>query len=404
MVGDDELDLSLIAAIGDRGRGRSRGRGRPGRGAERVVAVEQATVTAHEGDDADDEHAALLQIASVGEGRPAKRKLAQRSFEMMREVRHAKEVKRLKSQVESAKGGTASLRQKLQVASLRFPGLSQIVAVDSPRDLMLKAERAQSLSMRSPFRDAGAPRNAQTWAAYVVSQTIQTLEQQRAYDMLLGQTEGEAIGRTAVLAWMSDETKQRARLKFTKQFEANINPSMHLSVDTLVGLGRIKVFDHSDEPTADVSYHPKPLQLLGKTTAFLLEGLMKMLPLRIDDGEVLSELSKANDNVLIVFGTDRCATEGSMLRVVWDRIEARAPLKVIPHAEPCGTHGGALVKGRAPDAKHVQKIIHGFARIVRQGKDLNDMHTSMYARVECTAAVVAGEPPEAVKEARKATF
>ena len=147
-------------------------------------------------------------------------------------------------------------------------------------------------------------------------------------------------------------------------------------------------------------YIPKALQLLGKSTAFLFAGLLEQFPFELD-GPTLQELAAANEMVLIAFGTDRCATEFSMLKVVWDRIYRLSPLNVLPHAEPCGTHGGPLVKGRAPDAKEVNTMLHGFSAIARQGKDLRGMHEELYHNVSSHASYVVGDAPGDAKAARE---
>ena len=255
--------------------------------------------------------------------------------------------------------------------------------------------------MRSPLRDAGAPRSAQARAALLVASTIMTLQKQSTARILYGDGCSDVRGRTAMLTWMCDETKQRIKVSFEVQHEGLRAPRMHTSVDVLVAQGRQLEFHFDDSPSEESLYYPKSLQLYGKNTAFLLEGLKRQLPIKMFEPGVLLDVATANEEFVIAFGTDRCTTEFSMLRVVWNHIHYSAPLNVTPHAEPCGTHGGALVKAMAPSLRDVMKMLHGWSRLVRQGKFLSDAHKYIYRQLSASATVVLGQPSEDVKQPRQ---
>ena len=170
-----------------------------------------------------------------------------------------------------------------------------------------------------------------------------------------------------------------------------------------MGGGRQYVFLCGDShPTKETVYFPRALQLFGKTAEYLLAGLLKQYPVELSV-ENMQEVAGCNELVLLAFGTDRCATEFSMLKFIWERCYRTCCLNILPHAEPCGTHGVALVKGRHGESKVVTKMQHGFSRLARQGKDLQEMHESLFRAVAYGAAYVVGAAPDAVKSARKAS-
>lgn len=398
---DDQAaaEMAAIAAIGDGRRRRRRG-SRVGAETHDVVAGDGQGIGIQQITPLDVQDNEMMQIVAVG-NKTTKRKLDNNSNEMMYGLRMAKKASQQKNQLVKEKATRDSWEKQLQLASIAFPGLRQMAVFKNVNvtDSLVKAGYSEALSMRR-VQPAGPLNTAQARSAFLVASTIETLQAQQTGDILFGNSSPDATGRICMLTWQSDETKQRTRFKFKTLFNGAKSPTMQTSIDILVGGGRQYLFQNSEEPVKETVYYPKALQLFGKNTAFLFAGLLKQFPIKLD-GPTLQEMAAANETVLIAFGTDRCATEFSMLRLVWDRIHTLSPLSVLPHAEPCGTHGGPLVKGRAPHAKEVNKMLHGFSRLARQGKDLRDMHAELYADVSAHASYVVGDAPDDVKAARE---
>ena len=370
-----------------------------------VVAAADAVVVfgGHDDDGLAVATADVLDIADLGATR-APPKPRNRSHEHCHRMRATKSIKRLRVSLDSAQERAADLGSSLQLAAVAFLALAgTIVATSStsPADARVKAAHSERLSMRGPVKDITALGSAQVRAAYLVSSTLRSVMWQTLQDMLYG---GAAMGcsrRSVMLCWQHDETKQRLKLQWLAAVPGTRTPHMQASIDVMVGSGAVHVWD-DDCVVATEPCLARSLQLMGQSTAFILEGLLRQMPFRVNDAEAMTLLAGHNDDVLLGWGCDRASTNMSVFRWIFDVIHHDVALNVTPHVEPCGCHGVALAKGRASGLKTISEGIHGWSRLNRLAKNFDAIRTAVHARVVSSCRVVEGPPPDDVLARRKA--
>ena len=350
----------------------------------------------------------LVAIAELGARRA--HKAGHRSHEHMKDVRSAKERKRHQAELLAEKIKSEVLTSTLQLARVAFPGLSSDVLVGLPSSKLTpvtKATMAESLAMRSPVKQDGAANVAQVRAAAVVAATALSLQRQSVRDCLFGEGEHArqvgAVGsaKVAMVVWQHDETKQHLRLHVKQQLQGTMVPHTQMAVDVMVGSGRILCWD-GDTISYDEPCIARCLELYGGNADFICSGMLRQMPVDVSDLDQMLEMTANHDELLFGWGMDRASANYAALAWFFDFIHHRLPLNVIPHVEPCGTHGVSLAKGRAGGLKEVSQGINGWSRLNRMSKTMSSLYDAVNAHVTATCVVVDGPPPEDVAALRKA--
>ena len=226
MLDGEAAELEAIASIGTRKRRRRGGASSKSGDLPAAPLLESGEI--HElpvpvdGHESGEIHE-LAQIAAIGDATtPVLNKHHSREWALYMTERRAS-VRRQK-EVDIEKARTHAEQQKLQRACVAFPGIQQIVSVDMGKATSTEtAKYAESLSMRPVQRDEEL-RRAQSRAASLVASTACSLMREHTNDIVYGT--GDKAGRTAMLTWVSHETKQRTRFRFKTEFANMQCPSM----------------------------------------------------------------------------------------------------------------------------------------------------------------------------------
>ena len=147
---------------------------------------------------------------------------------------------------------------------------------------------------------------------------------------------------------------------------------MQVPQDVMMQSGRY--FDTSDEGggTLPEPYLCKALIVEGTSAPHLVCGLLRRFPFKFDDAAEWAQI--ADPAMVLAFLFSYCADRASANFVVaaatFRFVVRCAPLTVLPHLEPCGTHGAAIVKGRSRGQVALMAALHQFVKLMRFGSTL----------------------------------
>ena len=85
--------------------------------------------------------------------------------------------------------------------------------------------------------------------------------------------------------------------------------------------------------------------LWRQTANFLLEGLLRQMPFRLDRIDVLTMLGESSDAVVLTFTRDGASANTNCLEWLFDFLRAHGPPNLLPHNQFCCLHRVAIARG-----------------------------------------------------------
>jgi len=180
--------------------------------------------------------------------------------------------------------------------------------------------------------------------------------------------------RVHVLNGQWDETVQQLRTFVLKKRLGEIESQKAASAQIMMQHYVLLVMENmgikSREP-----YFVKAFVCMCTTADVLVEGLLRGMPFRFDDCEVLWRLISACDDFVLVLAFDRASANWSIVRWLWETLLKPGMPMLLPHAEPCSLHGKSLVLRSPSSSKEIEKKTHTFGawmRFWRNGLAIKD--------------------------------
>lgn len=346
----------------------------------------------------------VLDIALVAEHDHGARTI-NHSSDHMKDCRMAKHKRKSARELATVKADNAQQQARLQLATISFPSLRSIAGTfKAPKTALADASATARLAMKRLQRDDCA-RQSQNVAAFIVSSTITTLQEQRTRDIMFGpEPEAFDVPRILIHTHQHDETNQKCRLKIHVESDVpglRSAPSQ-ISVQVMVARGDVYVFE-GDTQTIAEPFHRRSVRLMGQSTKFILAGIERYMPVCLTDIPAIAELARLNEWVVFGWSIDQCITNFSALNVQFDRIHHDHSPNVIGYVEPCGVHCAALSKGRAPGLKAINVVTHAWSRWNRVGTNMAALTKTLLVNIQIGCEVILGPPPDDLVAHREAS-
>jgi len=166
----------------------------------------------------------------------------------------------------------------------------------------------------------------------------------------------------------------------------------------MMALGAIASWEASEDDVFRATIEPwlcKGRVLAHQTTDWLLEGILRQMPFDIESTGVLKDLTSTFQIFFLLFSCDRASANFSSLFYIWDRIVQSRVLGIVPHCEPCASHGVPLAKGRCPIAKDLLAASFSFTRFMRYDRNVQDIRASVERVVSASLVIIHGSPSAA---------
>ena len=117
------------------------------------------------------------------------------------------------------------------------------------------------------------------------------------------------------------------------------------------------------------------------------------------DKEQMLTILAACDAFLLPFGGDSAPANLVVVSTIFNQCSG-LPATLLPHLEPCGAHGIALVKGRPRAFKQITSVLYSFTKLMKQGRNLSDMQRLVATECKIRLRVIREPVPDAVKQQR----
>lgn len=206
--------------------------------------------------------------------------------------------------------------------------------------------------------------------------------------------QGLLLQRVAACVFQFDETSQKLMPLKSQQSSQKFRQSKaQFSSQVMVLSGAVVVgeFRQSLVATTKVDTHmqhepwqARSMRLEGTDTNFLIEALLRGLPLDVLDKAALDDFLGRNDVVLFVATLDRASANILLSKwfchVFWNEMQLGP--RITFHNEPCALHGCALVKQRCPTSKQMAAALYSFTRWLRIGKNYTAVTDEVHKLVD----------------------
>lgn len=202
------------------------------------------------------------------------------------------------------------------------------------------------------------------------------------------------------LDWQWDETRQRTIALSHKALPGEHRSAAPTAVQVMMQRGHLRSF--VEGPEGDMCMEEsEPIFCRGiileeQKADDIIAGLLRGMPLKIDDVGSLREASSHCQFLLLTFCMDRAANNFATLSWFWKCLQVpNAPLNIFPCAEPCAAHGAALVKTRASNAEGhgIVQSSHTLATFLRNGRNLAWLRESIIELVRNHLVIRRQRPP-----------
>ena len=308
-----------------------------------------------------------------------------RSAELLAHARKVKAKRRADGELEAAVVKRQAAETKLAVVNIMSPSLSRSLCIKSNNRVVdasaLSLVRLKlACSPRAKGSHLGSQAKTQNRCARQVAACL--LQLQADYVQRSAVPDGPLVlgaapERVLCCSVQWDETSQKLRPIWRALPVGARASHLQCGAQVMVLSGGIHLGTQSSDGHFHLeshAWHVKPLRLEQQSADYLLEALFRSLPLHIDDPELLSDIERHNTAFLIVIGVDRASPNTSACNWLCDWLyHARQQRRCLLHAEPCGVHGCALVKGRSSALKRISSALYSFTRWVRIGRNLQSL-------------------------------
>lgn len=344
----------------------------------------------------------LVALAALAAAPPApqKRQYEQRSADLLRDARAAKREKRLRAEADSQRALAESTQAKLALVAARHPYLRKALGVvHKPGGEQLAAMDMRTACCRR-IRGASfsAEARAQARSAHLLAEVL--LDRQRSLcDAICDGAGAEELRRqhgdmrVVGIQCQWDETSQRLRplLAVTGAHRTN----MHVSAQVMVCSGFLltATCTGSHITLQKHPWHSRPQRLHGMTTNYILEGLLRALPIVVGERGQVDDLLRTADLFFLQLVMDRASVNYCAAAWLSEHLTAQYGDRALVYAEVCGMHGCSLVKQRCRTSRELATALHSFTRWLRVARNFDELSKAIHGQVSERLQVRVGLRP-----------
>lgn len=327
----------------------------------------------------DDEAAELLALVRVGQSMPGPR-WEQRHWTLMAHARHGREMKRQRLLLATEEARRNEVDVALRLAAAQGGPAAQALACLGRRQqtptTQVIAESLVLLATQPVFRSAQSRhfRKAQAKSLAVLSQVL--VERQRMFwcklmdagSSLSASSSTVPPRRLLALAVQWDETSQKFAFFRDGLATGERRTRQAAAQQVMVISGTIASQGFKGPQLALDPWFARSLVLSETSADFLVEALLRTLPIDIRSEGDMERLSSVCDMCVFSFSCDRASA--NLLMVAWmaEQVE-RAPTTLLPWCELCLAHGCALIKARADMLHKLASALQSFTHWLRHGRN-----------------------------------
>ena len=342
---------------------------------------------------ADDEEDAecedLLHIIALGARQTAM--FEQRSPALLKHARAAKKRKELERKLENAYKRQKQIEKKHAMMAAKN-GTSASSLSSSSLSCLSKEELVMvqcAVASGPTARGSSGAIQAQARAAADIASVALDLQAKVVRDWC-SPRERRCVASTSLAAstvlvysheW--DETSQRVR-SARKILSGKVRAgAAQRSSQIMVQHGALHVFEGTGPHNCHHVQQPvfvRSLTLMGSKANHILEGLLKGIPMNLEDTDFMKHSASRCEAFVMAFACDRAAANISLLHTLMPKLTAIAD-NVLPVCEPCNAHGCALAKSRCVLGKKSAGALVSFTKLLRQGNVYEALRNKICERI-----------------------
>ena len=318
-----------------------------------AAAAAQAAVADPVGD--------LLALVVLQNRELAAQGFARRSEQLLEHARHAKQLKRTHQQQQQQHHDHAVARHQLSLVSALNPGLAKalgIVSCQEDSNSMIVAEVKLKLAFSNKITGKANSSRALSQEHYThhVAETV-LRQQAAAVQSAIAPERSQPpsdVPRTLrsvfCLSCQWDETSQKLRPMLTNLPKGCRQSGAQTGTQVMVISGSTHVarlVESQPRPSIEIEskpWHARSLRLQLQSADFLLEAVLRSLPLDLLDQDKMRTVLANHAIALFGIAVDRASANTLACRWLCDYVYNTLKLKrLFVHSEPCSLHGLALV-------------------------------------------------------------
>lgn len=372
---DDIVQLAAVAA-----RPRARGAGVRFRGPAAADAPEVA--------DAGCLAIVAAEVQELHALLPVPRVLEQRSAEHAEHAREGRAAKRRAVAKQHQNNKLVAMETKLRVVQAISPAAASAV-VGKSRVQLLPKSRAQLHIQRASMPRARSvmlksQRQSQEYSLAVVSSALDSACAEWWSSSFGRRSVPESIAnalkigircrRTIAFACMWDETSQKFRTVKAVDKSGAKSAFGKLAHQIQVFGGAVIQVDQIGDGMPFFRVDPwfSKSCILDETSAnYILEGLLRSLPFKLEPVEILN-ICRSADEFLFTATVDRASSNGLAGAWIAEQV-AKLPQQISFYVEYCHSHGCAIVKSRSPLMKTLATALRSFTAWMRFARNVDQL-------------------------------
>ena len=343
------------------------------------------------------EQVGLEELVALHPG--VQRQYRQRSWELMAAARAAKKHKQDALVNATKQAQLDEAIAKVNEVASEFPIVATQLGVCMKGRQPLGDDRARiltKLSFMPAIKGNHSARNRQNRACAVVSRVL-TLECARYCDAIFGREDAPRLDLVPVdrahqafqiklLAWEWDETCQRLQALRAKSLTGERVGRHKVAVQVMVQRGTIALYEFGGDSCGQVVEEQpifvKALRLQSTASDFLLEALLKCMPVDPSNAQEINAIADGSEALLLTWVCDRASSNLISLRWMFEQLNSPGVDKtILPYADLCAAHGVALVKGRAVMGKSAVQTVSSFTCLTKNWRFMDALRDSIICLV-----------------------
>lgn len=334
----------------------------------------------------------------------------QRSWQHAQLARSGKALKRARLDVERSRDEAQGMRSQLMSAVASFPSLARTIvlppsATSGEIDTHLQVQIVSRIATLPA--SAGATSHIHRSCAAFASTVLEVQNEvaDRLLAPALAHDSGRSGFRVVVVSTQWDETMQAMRDPARQRRERGaLISSQQVRIQVKVQSSKIGAYVFLNDGTStstEAPFFARAQYLWRQTGNYIIEALLRQMPLRVDDASRLAEVSGKSDMIVLAFVRDGAAANSVALEWFWDRLHALAPLNIIPISHLCTLHRVAISRSRIKKITALAAALQSFSKFIRVGKNLQALAASVRRVVQPMVRVVRASRPQIYKDRAK---
>ena len=314
---------------------------------------------------------------------PARQKFQRRSWEHIQHARSEKKRKLLAKENEALKQNDTNLRRGLALVASDCPAVRNSLGVERSMQIVLK-ENGDEMKVQMVMHQAmlpvqqGAAKHMTSKQARAMSRFVDCImdcEQVYADDKVFEPVACEPNLRIVGLSYQWDETLQSMRSPDKAKTVNRSSPSSSRErVQTMVQTGQMYIFEFP----GGLAAHPevvsapwlvRPLFLWRQTANYLLEGLLRSLPISLESIVKMRAMAASAEVVILSLSRDGATANTNVCEWIFFTIEKLQLPNIFVFSHLCSLHRVAIARSRVKMVQAIVNALSSFTRWLRVGKN-----------------------------------